>query len=414
LSNGISIGSVRAVSVRLMLLARGAWFAEVDVDPDSAPVTAADIPTGPVTVTITPSGGTPIVLQGTVDPTEGGRFGSSVKVLVLAGGGGWSKPVAAQDFNNPGGVSALTVEQTTAALVGETVTDLAPLSLGLHWVREAGPASSIWGDRPWYVDLTGVTQAAAWPPATPDASVEILDWDPEQQRGVASVDALLLPGTVLTDPRFDGSVTVRDVELAFRADGARAIFWCSSTVVTRLMSAFTNMVRQLGQIASLKLYAYRVVTVAGAGQWNLQAVNNADGTKSVEPDLLNVPVWPGLFGLSCTPPLSSNVLVAFLNGNRGAPVIVASDGTLPVKAAIDATAEVDVGPSAPVVALAGGTQPLATGPWATGLMTAMTAFSASLAALTTAPLTPVGAAGSTLQTALKALPTPETTKTVAA
>jgi hypothetical protein len=356
----IDVSGVRAVSCRLVMPWRGAWFADIDIDPDSAPVTEADIPTGQVTVTLTPNaaGATPIVLTGTVDPLASGRFVSTVRVRVLAGGGGWGNQVPGQHWNSPeGGVSAQTVEEATAGLVGETIHDPSPVSLGFDWVRTQGPASAIFADRPWYVDLTGVTQVGTWPTAQPDATLEIREWDPLTQKGMVSVDALVMPGTVLTDPRFDGPVTVRDVEQIWDAKGTRATVWCSANQVTRLIEAIKNVVRLFGKLAPLKIYKYRVIQQNGA-TLNLQAVNNADGSQPVvPPELQNVVVWPGLEGLSCQYKLGSLVLVAFIaqpDGSSG-PFVLANDpSALPLTSTLDASGQVNVGPSAGTVALAGG------------------------------------------------------------
>ena len=381
----ITLGTTRAVSARLVFLWRGSWFAEVDLDPTSTPVTAADMPSGPVVLTITPVGQAPIVLNGTVDPNEGGRFVSSVKVHVLGGGGGWAKNVPAQDFQSPAGLSSIDVESATAAAVGETVVDASPLGYGNHWVREAGPASSVFGDRPWHVDPTGVTQVQAWPSATSDASVTILAWDPIQQRADLSADALVLPGTVLADAaRFDGSVTVRDVEMTFDREGVRASVWCSDVAVSRLISALTNMVRVLGALSPLKIYAYRVVLVSGA-TWTLQAVANPDGTSSGAPPLANVKVWPGLFGLSCTPTPSSQCGVMFLNGNRESPVVVSFDGSLPLTVTVDATGTVALGPTAALTKLGVGPAPLARGIPVAAAFTAGAAAATTLAGLSATP-----------------------------
>lgn len=410
----ITLGTTRAVSAKVVFLYRGAWFAEVDLDPDSDPVTSADMPSGKVVLTITPAGKPPIVLNGTVDPQDGGRFVSAVKVHMLAGGGGWAKPVAAQHFNQPAGLSALTVESATASLVGEVVNDPAPISLGTDWSREGppNPASSIFADRQWYVDPTGITQVQPWPPATPDASVEILSWDPIQQRGELSADALILPGTVLTDARFDGPITVRDVEMTFTKEGVRATVWCSSAAMTRLVSALTMMVRVLGQLAPLKIYRYRVVLASGA-TWTLQPVPLPDGTPSPEPPLANVKVWPGMFGLSCTPPLSAHVGVMFLDGNRGAPVVVSFDGTLPPSVTLDAQGVVNVGPTAPATKIGATPLPLATG---IGTAAAVAAIAVWIAAFQTeallvspalgfAMVTPSSTVAAAMVTATTAIPT---------
>jgi hypothetical protein len=388
-----------------VFLWRGAWWAEVDVDPDTDPVTVADVPAGPVVLTITPAGAAPIVLKGTVVPQDTGRMVSSVKVHILAGGAGWTKALPAQQFNQPAGLTSAAVEQATAALVGEVVVDAQPVGLGTTWVREGppNPASSVFGDRQWYVDTNGITQVQPWPVAAPAASFELLAWDPIQQRGDCAADALVLPGTVITDARFDGSITVRDVEMVFDKAGVRATVWCSAVAVTRLVSALTNMVRVLGQLAPLKIYRYRVVLAAGA-MWTLQPVPEPDGTPSPMPPLVNVPVWPGMFGLSCTPTLSAKVGVMFLDGNREQPVVVSYDGTLPVVLNLDATGVVNVGATAPFTKMGKTPAPLAAGLAVVGICQAAAAAAAALATLSlTAGPWNAGLASGTVTAAFTAL-----------
>ncbi len=356
----ITLNGVRCLRATPLLRWRGVWTVDVDIDPSSTPVSATDVPVGPVTLTVVTGNGSTITMNGTVDPNAAGRWMAGVPVRVVGGGNGWDTLVAAQDFQSPSGVSSLAVEQATAALVGETVNDPQPISLGLHWSRTAGPASRVFTapERDWYVDLTGVTQVGTWPSATPDPSVDILDWDPLQQRATLSTDAIVLPGTVLNDPRFDGGITVRDVELVFDAAGTRATAWCSSVAITRLVSALTHMVRELGALSSMKSFQYRIVSQSGASL-TLQAVENPDGTPSEAPDSTNVVVWPGMQGLSAVYKSSSFCRVVFLGASYSNPIVVSFDGSTPTTVTIDASGTVDVGPSANAVNLAGGGNPVA-------------------------------------------------------
>jgi hypothetical protein len=276
--------------------------------------------------------------------------------------------VPAQDFQSSGGVSAVSVENATAALVGETVNDPQPISLGLRWERMAGPASRIFRnpDRDWYVDGNGVTQIGTWPAAQPDPTVEVLTFDPIRQVATCSADALILPGTVLTDtssqPRWDGPLTVRDVEMTWDHNGTRATCWFSPVATSRLAAGLASMVREFAGVANLKRWIYTVVSVSGSGlgtTLNLQATANPDGSASDAPPLANCPMWPGLAGLSCSPALSSHVAVVFLSPGWSDPVVVHFDTTLPTAAAIDATGTVSVGASATSVPIAGGGPPAA-------------------------------------------------------
>ena len=151
--------------------------------------------------------------------------------------------------------------------------------LGTDYMRSAGPASRVFGDADWYVDLTGVTQVATRPTATADASLTLIQWDAVQQRAELTCDALLRPGTTLSDPRLNGATpVVRDVEQTFDAKGSRIVAWCAVQAVTRLVEAFTNLVRDFGRTATLKTYLYRIVLEGSTGACKLQAVNPSSGT----------------------------------------------------------------------------------------------------------------------------------------
>jgi hypothetical protein len=347
------LGSTRIVKARILFTWKGVWSGDLDLDPDGD-VTAASVPTGQQTLTYASQGGVTQTFVGTVDPLAEGRFSSSVKLRFLAGGGGWATRVDKQDFSGPSGVSSLSVENATAALVGETVNDPQPISLGLHWVRIAGPASKVFTcpDRDWYVDAAGVTQVGTWPVATPDPSVEILEWDPIQQRATLSADAFVPPGTVLQDARFDGPITIRDAEHVWSPEGVRIHAWCSTAAVTRLVSALTNMVRELGGLSSLKSYDYVISQQAGQSL-TLQAAPYADGTASEAPDLDEVVVSPGMAGLSGQYLLGQHCRVVFLSARFSNPIVVSFDAQLPNSVTLDSTGTTHIGPSG-AVELAGG------------------------------------------------------------
>jgi hypothetical protein len=347
----ISLNGIRCVSLRLVTCWKGTFFADCSLDSDSTPVTSADVPSGVVTVTLSSvdSGEQPITIIGTVDPNNSGRFVSTVPVRVV-GGYGWLQKVPGQHFHSDSGVSSATVEKATAAAVGEKVVDPSPVLLGTDWVRVANePASSVFQHRDWYVDTDGMTQVASRPTVPPDSSVELLSWDPLHQHGTLSGDALVLPGTVITDARFDGPITVRDVVQTWDHSGTRIEIWCGQTTNTKLMTAMQNMVRVLGGVSGLKRYRYRIVAQNGDGRLVLQAMQNPDGSKSDAPDLNPVAVAPGMSGLSALYKTSSECTVAFIGGDKSQPWVESFDAAnLPTELTLDASNVVHVGPSATV------------------------------------------------------------------
>lgn len=412
-----TLNGARAVSVTLTTLWRGAWWAEVDLDPTDATVA----PSGAATLAML--GGT---LIGTVDPRLSGRFLASNRIRVVAGAGGWDKPVPRQDYHNPNGVLSAQVYQAAASIVGETVLDPSPINVGVSFERAGGAAAAVFGDRDWYVDAAGMTHVDEWPAVAADASVEILEYYPDRQELVVSSDTLILPGTTFTDPRFDGTLVARDVEQIVGPSGSRARIWCSAAGVTRAMSAFTNMVRAVVGRQWLRSYRCRVISQDAGGTLTLQAVNAPLGT----PDMRAKPMWVGCQGDSATVRLSSECDVRFQEGDPSRPIVTSwAPGALPLKRVVDASAEVDIGPTASAVALAGGASPLVLAPpyesmlgdvttFATALATAATALAAAMTVLSSpagsAAATAMATAATALATAIGALPPPATVKVTAA
>ena len=345
----ISLGTLRAVSVRLLHPWRGAWVADVDVDADDT----ATVPTsGAVVLTIGDH-----ALSGTVDPRNSGRFGAHSRVRVVAGAGAWDQVPPRQLFSNDAGVLSTTVYQSTARAVGETLVDDAPVTLGVQTFERSGarPASHVFGDRDWWVGLDGVTHTAARAAATPDPSTEVLGYEPASQRLELASDAVVMPGTVLTDARFDGPLTIRTVEQTFAPAGVRAIAWCSSSPVERLMTALSNLVRELGGRSMLRTYRMRFVSAGPDGRVTLQAVDPAPGI----PDGGPITVWPGIAGASAKYTPGQLLRIAFFNGDPSLPFVAGADGTLPLEATIDAKTALHLGPHAQSIDMAGGSTPIA-------------------------------------------------------
>lgn len=324
-----SVNGARAIAVRLFIPWRGAWIADVDLDPDDAQT----FPTGKVTLTIGDA-----TLAGTVDDRNTGRFASSVHMRIVAGAGAWDKPVRPQPFFNDAGVSSRDVYEATAAELGETVNDPQPVVFGPYFVRSRDAGSRVFVDRDWYVDLAGVTQVGPRPTARLDNTLEVMTFDAQAQRLELARDAILLPGTVVTDTRFDGEVVVRDVEQTFTTSGARATAWTARTPTSRLFGALRSMVRELGGITYLRTYPYRFINDNG-DRLNLQAIDSAPGL----PDIIPIPVMPGMAGLSAKLTPSQTVRVIFLEGDPAQPIVVGFDENLPQEVTIDATDFVNLG-----------------------------------------------------------------------
>jgi hypothetical protein len=310
----ILLNGLRAVSARLFQPWRGAWSAEVDFDLGVAPV----VPSGPAILKIGNA-----ILTGTIDPDASGRFGEKAKARIIGGSGGWHRNVSARHFHNDAGVTSLAVITATAAEIQEPVVVAVPSFLGVDYVRCAGPASSVLAGLDWYVTAAGVTTVGprVTLPATPD--IDILDWDPFEQKAELASDSIIAPGTILVDPRF-GSAVVRDVEQIFTDGKARATAWCSEDKPTmgKLAGLLASAVKGFGGIANLKTYRYRVLAQDGLGRLTLQAVSRTVGA----PDSIAVPPWFGIPGVSATIVPGTECAVQFLDGDPAQPVITAFKG----------------------------------------------------------------------------------------
>ncbi len=339
------LNQLQATKIRRLASWVGAWVADVDVVLDETGI----LPSGPVVLTVGTS-----VLLGTVDPRGSGSFAKTAKVRVVAGGGGWDTPVLPLPFQNPAGVFSTAVYAATAAEVLETVVDVLPKLLGAtSYQRTAGPASRVFGGSDWYVNAQGVTFVGPRLPLPYDpTSVEILTWDPLTRIAELASDSPIEPGTILLDPlRFDGPLTIRDVEQTWGEDGARATCGCADKAGSRLAGALSALVREKAGIAYLKQYVYRVVIQdPSTGALALQIVDADTGA----PDAIPVDMWLGVPGVDAKLLLGSEVLVVFANGDPGRPAVVGfKGGAPPLELQIDALS-VKIGPAAMPVVMAAG------------------------------------------------------------
>ncbi len=372
----LSVNGLDVPSVRLFQPWQGAWVADVDFDLEAIPV----VPKGPVVLRI----GTTVLL-GTVDPDASGKFGEKARARVVGGGGGWHRNVGSRQFHNDAGVLSSAVILATAAELGEKAVDATPRRLGVDFERTAGAGRRVLDGRDWYVNLAGVTTVGPRAPAPMSPDVDVLAWDPQAARADVATDSILMPGTILVDPRF-GRLTVRDVEQIFTAQGARGSAWCGTAAAPRLAGLLTSLVREAGQTATLKAYRYRVVSQGVDGRLTLQAVD----PKSGAPDSIALPPWYGVPGLKSLVTPGTEAAVIFLDGDPAQPAVVSFHGgdelasgvatslsmasLMAQLAALCAALEAFAGFPA-LAALSGGT--------AAGVVTAATALAATAVAPTT-------------------------------
>ncbi len=375
------LNGLRVLSAVLRFPKRGVWSAEVELDLEA--------------VALMPPDGTPallavggVILTGTV--ADGGTFGNRAHCRVMGGRNGWGTDVPAQHFANPAGALISTLVYTaTGLLVGEAVLDPIPEVFGEHFVRTAGPASRVFGDKDWHVDpITGIAMVAPWLPLPFDPLGVISDYDIGNERFSLISDFLILPGTIIADPLRLGAKTfvAGDVEQTFDANGSHADVWTGEGDTGALQSAITAAVREFAGVQYLKTYRYRFVLPEG-GKLALQAITPG------APDLNPVAQWTGLSGISAS--LAGNaalapateIVVGFVGGDPREPFLVAfSPLAKPLALTLDAVGLVNVGIPTSPVALGVGTAAAVTALQAEVL--ALTAWVAALsAALAANPVT---------------------------
>lgn len=374
----ILLNALQCASARLLVPCVGAWSVDLDVELGELPT----VPTGPALVTL----GT-TVLVGTVDETSSARFGTSAKVRVLGGGGGWRKTVPARHYHNPAGLPSPVVITTTAAEVGEKAIVAIPDVLGLDYARAEGPAWEVLRGRSWWVDFQGITQVAPRVPKPIDpTAIDVLTWDGEKGRAEIACDEPFSPGAILVDPRF-GTITVTDLELTFDGGGVRGSAWCRSGAPTgfatsRLAEALVGLVQGAIPLEHLKLHRYRVI-VADPSTHALTLQAMSDGAPDAKTFRMH-----GAPGVTAQLAPGSEVVVAFVGADPTDPVAIAyQDHTgkplvRPIKLELDATT---------IVAVGLGTFPVCRAPallkWAQALVAALdaTPATAAVAAAMAAP-----------------------------
>lgn len=347
LANGKKL---RCTTARVFQFVLGAWVVDLTLDLDNP----ADAPSsGKATAFV---GG--VSMSGTVDPRNSGTFGPSARARLVAGAGAWDSVAPAQDFHVDGGVLSTQVYEQTAALIGETVVEAEPVTFGPDFVRSSGPANRVFRDTPWWLDLAGVTHVGPRPTSTADASLFVRDFDPSHNVVTFSCDTLVLPVTAMTDARFNGaSVAVNDTEQLFDRDGSTGWGWVGPSPTSLLVGSLKSLALEATRAPYLRILRYRLILYQGPGPGGgpprlaLQAVTPSAGL----PDIIPLFPYSGLAGAVNELGPSQEVLVCFENADPTLPRIVGySLEGLPLKTTLDASVELDLGPTTPSVKLAGG------------------------------------------------------------
>jgi hypothetical protein len=218
-------------TARVELPAFGIWYADVATED------AAAFPLGSA-VTLTIAG---LVLAGRA--FRGEVYQGAGGYRIEGGAGGWRLPVRARSHQDDSGVrlahvlAAVLSDMPAASresFVGAPVTGgaagipaAADRSLGDHWMRRAGVASSSLAllAVPWYMRPDGATYCGARPSgAVADPQYDVTEpVDPGARRVTIATERpeLWVPGLTLTDPHLASPLLLRHVTIAVDSDTMR-------------------------------------------------------------------------------------------------------------------------------------------------------------------------------------------------
>lgn len=285
---------------------------------------------------------------GTVRP--GSDFGGQAAYSWIAGAGGWENAVAAQPYHDDAGIHLLAVATDLAAAAGE-IGMVVPMDrvLGQDWTRPAAVARDLLdaltrnasGVGEWWLGADGVTHLGPRPSSGyASSTLTVASYNPELRHAVVQVadDAIagLTPGATLTAPGLPslliGSTVVHVTDDAIEVE----IF--GERTGAELFAAMVNAVTAWRTF--LQQNPYTVQSVATDGR---VAVKAADAGDAAFPDAPLLTHAPGLPGATVALAPGAPVVVSYLEGDPGKPVVTSypTSTVLPVRVALAAT-EIDL------------------------------------------------------------------------
>jgi hypothetical protein len=237
----------------------------------------------------------------------------------VAGAGGVSKPLKRKAYINDAGVSLASVLGDAAREAGETIAGVPSTRLGPHYARQEGETFADLLQRhcpkQWYADADGTIRIGVRAPTTYTGDAPRVRVDPAGAVIDLAVDSLdgLAPGVQVDDSR-----PATDLQIDLTPDRLTVRVYFGNGA-TRRLTALERIVRALtAHLVYSGVWEYRLVNQSGA-RANLQPARVASGM----PDLRNVQIRQGVYGLIDTIPPGELVLVCFADRDPSRPQVFA-------------------------------------------------------------------------------------------
>ena len=217
-----TIGKARIVTARVRVPYAGIWFADCDLEDDTAITGLVDLVLGGCK------------FNGTIVEAFTGTFGMQTHVRMVAGAAQWAKTLPKKSYHSDAGIKTLTVVQDAAREAGEKLGTVIPVkeAVGADFVRQVGPASRvlerILGVVPWWVDYQGLTQSSLRKSVEVQGDYEVLEYDARHKVATVSCDTpeILGIGSILrSQQRLQHPLVVRQIDISMSGSSMRFTCW---------------------------------------------------------------------------------------------------------------------------------------------------------------------------------------------